>query len=32
LLALWRDAGLEDVQVRRMSLGGGLVVWGRRAP
>jgi demethylmenaquinone methyltransferase/2-methoxy-6-polyprenyl-1,4-benzoquinol methylase len=32
LLALWRNAGLEDVQARRMSLGGGLVVWGRRAP
>ncbi len=26
----WRDAGMEDVQVRRMSLGGGLVMWGRR--
>jgi demethylmenaquinone methyltransferase/2-methoxy-6-polyprenyl-1,4-benzoquinol methylase len=30
-LALWRDAGLEDVRARRLSLGGGLVVWGRRA-
>jgi demethylmenaquinone methyltransferase/2-methoxy-6-polyprenyl-1,4-benzoquinol methylase len=28
---LWRDAGLEDVRVRRLSLGGGYVVWGRRA-
>jgi demethylmenaquinone methyltransferase/2-methoxy-6-polyprenyl-1,4-benzoquinol methylase len=27
----WRDAGLVDVGVRRMSLGGGLVMWGRRA-
>ena len=27
----WRDAGIEDVGVRRMSLGGGLVMWGRRA-
>jgi demethylmenaquinone methyltransferase / 2-methoxy-6-polyprenyl-1,4-benzoquinol methylase len=27
---LWRDAGLEDVAVRRLSLGGGYVVWGRR--
>ena len=30
-LALWREAGVEDVQARRLSLGGGLVVWGRRA-
>ena len=28
---LWRAAGIEDVQSRRLSLGGGLVVWGRRA-
>jgi demethylmenaquinone methyltransferase / 2-methoxy-6-polyprenyl-1,4-benzoquinol methylase len=28
---LWRAAGIEDVQTRRLSLGGGLVVWGRRA-
>jgi demethylmenaquinone methyltransferase/2-methoxy-6-polyprenyl-1,4-benzoquinol methylase len=28
---LWREAGLEDVQVRRLSLGGGYVTWGRRA-
>ncbi|HUC37562.1 MAG TPA: class I SAM-dependent methyltransferase [Acidimicrobiales bacterium] len=27
----WRSAGLDQVQVRRMSLGGGLVMWGRRA-
>jgi len=27
----WRDAGIGDVGVRRMSLGGGLVMWGRRA-
>ncbi len=27
----WRAAGIEDVQVRRMSLGGGLVMWGRKA-
>jgi demethylmenaquinone methyltransferase / 2-methoxy-6-polyprenyl-1,4-benzoquinol methylase len=26
----WRTAGLVDVGVRRMSLGGGLVMWGRR--
>jgi demethylmenaquinone methyltransferase/2-methoxy-6-polyprenyl-1,4-benzoquinol methylase len=28
---LFRAAGLEDVQARRLSLGGGVVVWGRRA-
>jgi len=28
---LWREAGLEDVRVTRLSLGGGYVVWGRRA-
>ncbi|HEY7916001.1 MAG TPA: class I SAM-dependent methyltransferase [Acidimicrobiales bacterium] len=27
----WRRAGFVDVGVRRMSLGGGLVMWGRRA-
>jgi len=26
----WRRAGLVEVGVRRMSLGGGLVMWGRR--
>jgi demethylmenaquinone methyltransferase/2-methoxy-6-polyprenyl-1,4-benzoquinol methylase len=26
----WRDAGLDDVGVRTMSLGGGLVMWGSR--
>jgi demethylmenaquinone methyltransferase/2-methoxy-6-polyprenyl-1,4-benzoquinol methylase len=30
LLDLWREAGIEDVQARRMSLGGGIVIWGRR--
>ena len=30
LLALWRDAGVTDVRSRRLSLGGGVVVWGRR--
>jgi demethylmenaquinone methyltransferase / 2-methoxy-6-polyprenyl-1,4-benzoquinol methylase len=30
-LALWRDAGVEDLRVRRLSLGGGIVIWGRRA-
>jgi demethylmenaquinone methyltransferase / 2-methoxy-6-polyprenyl-1,4-benzoquinol methylase len=28
---LWRAAGLEDVRVRRLSLGGGVVMWARRA-
>lgn len=27
---LWREAGLEAVTSRRMSLGGGLVTWGRK--
>jgi demethylmenaquinone methyltransferase/2-methoxy-6-polyprenyl-1,4-benzoquinol methylase len=27
----WRRAGITDVEVRLMSLGGGLVMWGRRA-
>jgi len=26
----WRDAGIVDVGVRTMSLGGGLVMWGSR--
>jgi len=30
LLGLWRDAGIEDVSFRRLSLGGGIVIWGRR--
>ena len=30
LLALWRAAGIDDVRGRRLSLGGGVVVWGRR--
>jgi demethylmenaquinone methyltransferase/2-methoxy-6-polyprenyl-1,4-benzoquinol methylase len=30
-LDLWRDAGVEDVRFRRLSLGGGVVTWGRRA-
>ncbi len=24
----WREAGIADIRVRRMSLGGGVVVWG----
>lgn len=31
LVRLWREAGIEDVHMRRMSLGGGIVTWGRRA-
>jgi demethylmenaquinone methyltransferase / 2-methoxy-6-polyprenyl-1,4-benzoquinol methylase len=30
LLDLWRQAGIEDVRLRRLSLGGGIVIWGRR--
>ena len=30
LLEQWRDAGIADVRFRRLSVGGGLVVWGRR--
>ena len=28
----WEQAGIEQVEVRRMSLGGGIVMWGRKAP
>ena len=31
LLELWWDAGIRDVRARRLSLGGGIVTWGRRA-
>jgi demethylmenaquinone methyltransferase / 2-methoxy-6-polyprenyl-1,4-benzoquinol methylase len=27
----WKDAGIDDVGTRPMSLGGGLIMWGRRA-
>ena len=30
VLELWREAGLRDVHARRLSLGGGIVVWGTR--
>jgi demethylmenaquinone methyltransferase / 2-methoxy-6-polyprenyl-1,4-benzoquinol methylase len=30
LLELWAAAGIEDVRYRRLSLGGGIVIWGRR--
>jgi demethylmenaquinone methyltransferase/2-methoxy-6-polyprenyl-1,4-benzoquinol methylase len=29
-LALWSAVRIEEVQVRRLSLGGGVVIWGRR--
>jgi len=29
-LELWQAAGLEEVRTRHLSLGGGLVIWGRR--
>ncbi|HET7467589.1 MAG TPA: class I SAM-dependent methyltransferase [Candidatus Dormibacteraeota bacterium] len=28
--AAWRDAGISDVRAQPMSLGGGVVMWGRR--
>jgi len=31
LLELWREAGIADVRSRRLSLGGGIVTWGRRS-
>jgi len=31
LLDAWREAGMAEVETRRLSLGGGIVVWGRRA-
>jgi demethylmenaquinone methyltransferase/2-methoxy-6-polyprenyl-1,4-benzoquinol methylase len=30
LVGYWQEAGLENVQVRRMSLGGGVVMWASR--
>jgi demethylmenaquinone methyltransferase / 2-methoxy-6-polyprenyl-1,4-benzoquinol methylase len=30
LIELWRAAGVRDVSSRRLSLGGGIVTWGRR--
>jgi demethylmenaquinone methyltransferase / 2-methoxy-6-polyprenyl-1,4-benzoquinol methylase len=30
-LELWFEAGIRGVEVRRLSLGGGVVTWGRRA-
>jgi demethylmenaquinone methyltransferase / 2-methoxy-6-polyprenyl-1,4-benzoquinol methylase len=31
LVELWRAAGIHDVHARRLSLGGGVVVWGMRS-
>ena len=31
LLDAWRQAGIAQVRAQRLSVGGGLVVWGRRA-
>ena len=30
LIELWRDAGIREIHARRLSLGGGIVVWGTR--
>jgi demethylmenaquinone methyltransferase / 2-methoxy-6-polyprenyl-1,4-benzoquinol methylase len=30
LLDAWRAAGIDDVRARRLSLGGGIVTWGRK--
>ena len=30
LVELWRTAGIGEVRLRHMSVGGGVVVWGRR--
>jgi demethylmenaquinone methyltransferase / 2-methoxy-6-polyprenyl-1,4-benzoquinol methylase len=32
IVAYWREAGLEDVEVRRMSLGGGVIMSATKAP
>jgi demethylmenaquinone methyltransferase/2-methoxy-6-polyprenyl-1,4-benzoquinol methylase len=31
MIDAWRQAGLADVRLRSMSLGGGLIMWGRKA-
>jgi len=31
LLAAWRAAGVEDVKARRLTFGGGIVLWGHRS-
>jgi demethylmenaquinone methyltransferase/2-methoxy-6-polyprenyl-1,4-benzoquinol methylase len=32
LVGYWRDAGIEDVRVKRMSFGAGLLMWGTKGP
>jgi demethylmenaquinone methyltransferase / 2-methoxy-6-polyprenyl-1,4-benzoquinol methylase len=32
IVELWQEAGVEAVTARRMSLGGGVVMWGTRGP
>ncbi len=31
LLQAWRDAGFRDVSARRLSFGGGIVIWGTKS-
>ncbi|HXW79645.1 MAG TPA: class I SAM-dependent methyltransferase [Acidimicrobiales bacterium] len=31
-ITAWQQAGLENIRARTMSLGGGLVMWGRKSP
>jgi demethylmenaquinone methyltransferase / 2-methoxy-6-polyprenyl-1,4-benzoquinol methylase len=31
-VATWQRAGIENIRARTMSLGGGLVMWGRKSP
>ncbi|MEO6197131.1 MAG: class I SAM-dependent methyltransferase, partial [Dehalococcoidia bacterium] len=31
LLSAWRDAGFTNVQSRRLTLGGAVVIWGTRS-
>ena len=31
LLSAWRDAGFSNVQSRRLTLGGGIVIWGTKS-
>ena len=31
VLELWREAGIEAVRARTLSLGGGVVIWGQRS-
>lgn len=32
VIDMWEQAGIVDVRVRSMSLGGGVVIWGQREP